>query len=137
MALISLFELIQAEEQHRDHAVVEQVFADWTDGPLAHLPSGFFPASAAWLACAAIAHNLLRAAGSLASLSYGKARGARLASARGALPRPRMCRTRRWCTAAGSRWRAPALALPGRGRSLRCRRGGRRTGAGSGRGTSW
>jgi hypothetical protein len=72
----SPFELIQAEEQHRDHAIVEQVFADWTDGPLAHLPSGRFPANAAWLACAAIAHNLLRAAGSLASLSYGKARGA-------------------------------------------------------------
>jgi hypothetical protein len=72
----SPFELIQAEEQHRDHAVVEQVFADWTDGPLAHLPSGIFPANAAWLACAAIAHNLLRAAGSLASLAYGKARGA-------------------------------------------------------------
>ena len=69
-------ELVQAEEQHRDHAIVEQVFADWTDGPLAHLPSGFFPANAAWLACAAIAHNLLRAAGSLASLAYGKARGA-------------------------------------------------------------
>jgi hypothetical protein len=33
-------ELIQAEGQHRDHAIVEQVFADWTDGPLAHLPSG-------------------------------------------------------------------------------------------------
>ena len=74
----SPFELIQAEEQHRDHAVVEQVFADWTDGPLAHLPSGFFPANAAWLACAAIAHNLLRAAGSLASLAYGRARGATL-----------------------------------------------------------
>jgi hypothetical protein len=69
-------ELVQAEEQHRDHAIVEQVFADWTDGPLAHLPSGIFPANAAWLACAAIAHNLLRAAGSLASLTYGKARGA-------------------------------------------------------------
>jgi hypothetical protein len=69
-------ELIQAEEQHRDHAVVEQVFADWTDGPLAHLPSGIFPANAAWLTCAAITHNLLRAAGSLASLAYGKARGA-------------------------------------------------------------
>jgi len=55
---------------------VEQVFADWSDGPLAHLPSGVFPANAAWLACAAIAHNLLRAAGSLASLAYGKARGA-------------------------------------------------------------
>ena len=72
----SPFELIQAEEQHRDLAIVEQVFADWTDGPLAHLPSGFFPANAAWLTCAAIAHNLLRAAGSLASLAYGKARGA-------------------------------------------------------------
>jgi Transposase DDE domain group 1 len=72
----SPFELVQAEEQHRDHAIVEQVFADWCDGPLAHLPSGIFPANAAWLACAAIAHNLLRAAGSLASLAYGKARGA-------------------------------------------------------------
>ena len=50
-------ELVQAEEQHRDHAIVEQVFADWTDGPLAHLPSGVFPANAAWLTCAAIAHN--------------------------------------------------------------------------------
>jgi hypothetical protein len=69
-------ELVQAEAQHRDHAIVEQVFADWTDGPLAHLPSGVFPANAAWLACAAISHNLLRAAGSLASLAYGKARGA-------------------------------------------------------------
>ena len=71
-------ELVQAEAQHRDHAIVEQVFADWTDGPLAHLPSGFFPANAAWLACAAIAHNLLRAAGSLASLAYARARGATL-----------------------------------------------------------
>jgi hypothetical protein len=69
-------ELVQAEGQHRDHAIVEQVFADGTDGPLAHLPSGSFPANAAWLTCAAIAHNLLRAAGSLASLAYGKARGA-------------------------------------------------------------
>jgi Transposase DDE domain group 1 len=31
-------ELVQAEEQHRDHAQVEQVFADLADGPLAHLP---------------------------------------------------------------------------------------------------
>jgi hypothetical protein len=72
----SPFTLLQAEEQHRDHAQVEQVLADWTDGPLAHLPSGSFPANAAWLALAAIAHNLLRAAGSLASLAYAKARGA-------------------------------------------------------------
>jgi hypothetical protein len=37
--------------------------------------SGSFPANAAWLALAAISHNLLRAAGSLASLACGKARG--------------------------------------------------------------
>jgi hypothetical protein len=72
----SPFELIQAEGQHRDHAVVEQFFADWTAGPLAHLPSGFFAANAAWLAIAAMAHNLLRAAGALASLPFAKARAA-------------------------------------------------------------
>jgi hypothetical protein len=72
----SPFVMIQAEEHHRDHAVVEQVFADLTSGPLAHLPSGHFPANAAWLACAAIAHNLTRAAGALASPFHAKARGA-------------------------------------------------------------
>jgi hypothetical protein len=59
----SPFELAQAEAQHRDHAITEQVFADWTDGPLAHLPPGSFPANAVWLAFAAIAHNLLRPPG--------------------------------------------------------------------------
>jgi len=72
----SPFVMLQAEEQHRDHAQVEQVIADWTSGPMAHLPSGLFPANAAWLALAAISHNLLRAAGALASLAYAKARGA-------------------------------------------------------------
>jgi hypothetical protein len=72
----SPFVTLQAEEQHRDHAQVEQVLADWTSGPLAHLPSGSFPANAAWVALAAISHNMLRAAGSLASLAYAKARGA-------------------------------------------------------------
>ena len=74
----SPFELLQAEGQHRDHAIVEQVFADVTDGPLAHMPSGSFAANAAWLACAAIACNLLRAAGALASLACARARGATL-----------------------------------------------------------
>ena len=74
----SPFALTQAEEQHRDHAQVEQVFADWTDGPLAHLPSGAFPANAAWLACAAISHNSFLAAECLASLACAKARGATL-----------------------------------------------------------
>jgi hypothetical protein len=72
----SPFILTQAEEQHRDHALVEQVFADWTSGPMAHLPSGVFAANAAWLTLAGIAHNLLRAAGCLASPFHGKARGA-------------------------------------------------------------
>ncbi len=74
----SPFVMLQAEEHHRGHAQAEQVFADWTDGPLAHLPSGSFPANAAWLALAAISCNLLRAAGALASLAYAKARGATL-----------------------------------------------------------
>jgi DDE family transposase len=74
----SPFTMLQAEEHHRGHAQAEQIFADWTDGPLAHLPSGSFPANAAWLALAAISGNLLRAAGALASLTCAKARGATL-----------------------------------------------------------
>ena len=54
---------------------MEQVFADVISGPIAHLPSGHFAANAAWLSIAAMAHNLLRAAGALASLAYAKARG--------------------------------------------------------------
>ncbi|RYF44429.1 MAG: IS1380 family transposase, partial [Comamonadaceae bacterium] len=46
---------------HRKHAIVETVFADLIDGP-----SGRFGANSAWVLCAAIAHNLLRAAGTLA-----------------------------------------------------------------------
>jgi hypothetical protein len=74
----SPFETVQAEADHRDHAVIEQVLADLYDGPLAHLPSGKFSANAAWLSIAAIAHNLLRAAGALASRALAKARGATL-----------------------------------------------------------
>ena len=46
------------------------------NGPLAHLPSGSFTANAAWLTCAAITCNLLRAAGCLASRFHARARGA-------------------------------------------------------------
>ena len=72
----SPYELVQAEEQHRGHAVIEQLLADLNDGPLAHLPSGKFNANAAWLAIAAIAHNLLRAAGALACRRHARARAA-------------------------------------------------------------
>ena len=70
--------MLAAETDHRDHAIIEQVIADLIDGPLAHLPSGDFAANAAWLTCAGIAHNLLRAAATLASRRHGKARGATL-----------------------------------------------------------
>ena len=53
----------QADITHRHHAIIETVFADLIDGPLAHLPSGRFAANSAWILCVAIAHNLLRAAG--------------------------------------------------------------------------
>jgi hypothetical protein len=72
----SPFEAIEAEGQHRDHAIVEQAFADWYDGPLAHMPSGSFNANAAWLAIAAMAQNLVRAAGALAGPLHAKARAA-------------------------------------------------------------
>lgn len=67
---------VEADQTHRDHAIVEQVFADLIDGPLAHLPSGRFAANAAWLTLAAMAHNLLRAAACLASPRYATAHAA-------------------------------------------------------------
>jgi hypothetical protein len=42
------------------------------------MPSGRFGANSAWILCAAIAHNLLRAVGVLASGAYAVARGATL-----------------------------------------------------------
>ncbi len=67
-----------ADIAHRRHAVIETVFADLIDGPLAHVPSGFFGANSAWLLCAAIAHNLLHAAGVLAGGAHATARAATL-----------------------------------------------------------
>jgi hypothetical protein len=67
-----------ADITHRRHAIIETVFADLIDGPLAHQPSGRFAANAAWAICAAITHNLLRAAGTLASDRHAVARGATL-----------------------------------------------------------
>ena len=58
--------LLEVEACHRGHAIVEQVIADLKASALAHLPSGKFTANAAWLALAAIAHNLTRALGTLA-----------------------------------------------------------------------
>lgn len=52
---------VEADQRHRDHALVEQVIAELKDNALAHLPSGKYAANAAWVACAVIAFNLARA----------------------------------------------------------------------------
>jgi hypothetical protein len=65
--------MLAAEKAHRAHAIVEQVIADVKNGPLAHLPSGKFWANSAWLVLAAIAFNLTRAAGALASTFHARA----------------------------------------------------------------
>lgn len=67
------FEMLQAESQHRGHAIVEQVIADAAGSALAHLPSGSFPANAAWAVLWAIAHNLTRATGTLAGAFHSRA----------------------------------------------------------------
>jgi hypothetical protein len=58
-----------ADITHRQHAILESVLADFIDGTLAHMPSGFFPPNSAWTVLAAITHNLLRAAGTLAGIA--------------------------------------------------------------------
>lgn len=68
----------EADIVHRRHAIIETVFADLIDGPLAHMPSGRFGANSAWALCAAIAHNLMRAAATLAGPRYAVARGSTL-----------------------------------------------------------
>ncbi len=46
---------------HRSHARVELAIRDLKEGAgLEHVPSGNFSANAAWLLCAALAHNLIR-----------------------------------------------------------------------------
>jgi hypothetical protein len=46
---------------HRNHATVELAIRDLKEGAgLCHVPSGNFSANAAWLECAALAHNLIR-----------------------------------------------------------------------------
>jgi hypothetical protein len=74
----SALSTVEADLTHRHHAIIETVFADLIDGPLAHLPSGHFGANSAWVLAAAISHNLLHAAGTLAGDRHGVARGATL-----------------------------------------------------------
>ena len=68
--------MVEADQRHPDHAIVEQVIAELKDNALAHLPSGSYAANAAWVSCAVIAFNIARAAAVAAGLA--KARWASL-----------------------------------------------------------
>ncbi len=57
----SALSTVEADQRHRDHAIVEQVIAELKDNALAHLPSGKYAANAAWVSMAVIAFNLARA----------------------------------------------------------------------------
>ena len=72
----STLSTVEADQRHRDHALVEQVIAELKDGPLAHLPSGKYAANAAWVSLAVIAFNIARAAAVAADMA--KARWATL-----------------------------------------------------------
>ena len=51
----------EADAFHRAHATVELAIKDLKEGAgMEHVPSGNFSANAAWLGCAALAHNLIR-----------------------------------------------------------------------------
>jgi len=66
---------VATETRHRGRAgAIEQVFADLKGSALAHFPSGRFPANAAWLTLAGMAHNLQRALGCLAGWAHARAR---------------------------------------------------------------
>ncbi|OMH22947.1 transposase, partial [Tersicoccus phoenicis] len=68
----STLDTVEADERHRDHAIVEQVIAELKDNALAHLPSGSYAANAAWVACAVIAFNLARACAVAADLATAR-----------------------------------------------------------------
>lgn len=57
----STLDTIEADQRHRDHAVVEQTIAELKANALAHLPSGKYAANAAWVASAVMAFNIARA----------------------------------------------------------------------------
>ena len=82
----STLTVVDADETHRDHAIIEQVIAELKSGPLAHAPSGSFTANGAWLTLGCIAFNILRAAGAAASARHTKARWATLRTHLVAIP---------------------------------------------------
>ena len=61
---------VDVDAFHRGHATVELAIKDLKEGAgLEHVPSGNFNANAAWLVCAALAHNLVRWSAMLGELT--------------------------------------------------------------------
>jgi hypothetical protein len=61
---------VDVDAFHRSHARVELAIKDLKEGAgLEHVPSGNFSANAAWLVCAALAHNLIRWSAMLGELT--------------------------------------------------------------------
>ena len=107
----SPFATLQAEEHHRGHAQAEQVFADWTDGPLAHLPVRLVPRERGLAGARRHQRTTCCAPpASLASLAYAKARGATAA------PRPHRRRRPHRPPRPRAHHRAPARRLAPRAR---------------------
>jgi Transposase DDE domain group 1 len=62
---------VDVDAFHRAHARVELAIRDLKEGAgLEHVPSGSFSANAAWLVCAALAHNLIRWSALLGELTH-------------------------------------------------------------------
>ena len=98
---------VAADHFHRDHATVELAIRDLKDGAgLEHCPSGQFFANAAWLACAVLAHNLIRWTARLGGvhpddqLTVARTIRTRLL----ALPGRLVNRSRRWILRLPARW---------------------------------
>ena len=96
--------MLAAEASHRGHAIIENVIADLKDGALAHMPSGKFTANAAWTVLAAIAYNLTRAAGVLASAFHAKATTATIRTQLIAVPARIARSARRSCLHLPAHW---------------------------------
>lgn len=68
----STLPMVQADQRHRGHAIIEQVMAELKGNALAHLPSGKFQANAAWLQFTVLAFNISRAAAHAAGMTQAR-----------------------------------------------------------------
>lgn len=98
---------VEADQFHRDHATVELAIRDLKEGAgLEHCPSGRFFANTAWLACAVLAHNMVRWTARLGGvhpddqLTVTRTMRTRLL----ALPGRLVNRSRRWTLRLPARW---------------------------------